>query len=49
MVLFARALSAAFPGATGQWQQVLVALGLISVGVGAFAGLAQGTFKRLVG
>jgi NADH-quinone oxidoreductase subunit N len=30
-----------------QWQQVLVAIGLISVGVGAFAGLAQRNLKRL--
>jgi NADH-quinone oxidoreductase subunit N len=48
MVLFARALAAAFPGATGQWQQVLVAIGLISVAVGAFAGLAQNNIKRLL-
>ena len=47
MVLFARLLGQAFGGAVGQWQQVLVALGLISVGVGAFAGLAQRNLKRL--
>jgi NADH-quinone oxidoreductase subunit N len=48
MVLFARALSAGFPGATAQWQQVLVAIGLISVAVGAFAGLRQSNIKRLL-
>lgn len=48
MVLFARALSAGFPGATAQWQQVLVALGLMSVAVGAFAGLRQFNIKRLL-
>jgi NADH-quinone oxidoreductase subunit N len=47
MVLFARALAQAFGGATGQWQQVLVAIALISVAVGAFAGLAQKNLKRL--
>ena len=40
-------LSDAFPGAVDQWQQVLVAIGLISVAVGAFAGLAQRNLKRL--
>src|SRR5262249_21651743 len=47
MVLFARALAQGFGGAVGQWQQVLVAIGLISVAVGAFAGLAQRNLKRL--
>jgi NADH-quinone oxidoreductase subunit N len=47
MVLFARALAQGFGGAAGQWQQVLVAIGLISVAVGAFAGLAQKNLKRL--
>jgi NADH-quinone oxidoreductase subunit N len=47
MVLFARLLAQAFGGAIVQWQQVLVALGLISVAVGAFAGLVQNNLKRL--
>jgi NADH-quinone oxidoreductase subunit N len=47
MVLFARLLGQGFGGAVPQWQQVLVVLGLISVGVGAFAGLAQKNLKRL--
>jgi NADH-quinone oxidoreductase subunit N len=47
MVLFARALGQGFAGAAEQWQQILVALGLISVAVGAFAGLAQKNLKRL--
>jgi NADH-quinone oxidoreductase subunit N len=47
MVLFARTLAEGFQGATGQWQQVLVAIALISVFVGAFAGLAQKNLKRL--
>jgi NADH-quinone oxidoreductase subunit N len=47
MVLFARLLAEGFGGAIVQWQQVLVAIGLISVAVGAFAGLAQRNLKRL--
>ncbi|CAN7353592.1 NADH-quinone oxidoreductase subunit NuoN [Phenylobacterium sp. LjRoot219] len=47
MVLFARALGQGFAGAAEQWQQVLVALALISIAVGAFQGLAQRNLKRL--
>ncbi|HEY9218968.1 MAG TPA: NADH-quinone oxidoreductase subunit NuoN [Phenylobacterium sp.] len=47
MVLFARILAEGFIGAVEQWQQVLIAIALISVGVGAFAGLAQRNLKRL--
>jgi len=47
MVLFGRALGQGFAGAAPQWQEVLIAIGLISVAVGAFAGLAQRNLKRL--
>jgi NADH-quinone oxidoreductase subunit N len=47
MVLFARALLEAFPGATEQWRQVVVAIAVISMLWGAFAGLAQRNLKRL--
>ena len=47
MVLFARVLANGFAGAADQWQQVLEALALISVAVGAFAGLVQKNLKRL--
>ena len=47
MVLLARILSEGFGGAVLQWRQVLVAMALISVAVGAFAGLAQSDLKRL--
>jgi NADH-quinone oxidoreductase subunit N len=47
MVLFARLLTTAFPGATDQWRQVVLILALLSVFVGAFAGLAQSNLKRL--
>jgi len=47
MVLFARLLAEGFAGATDQWRQVLVLIALLSIGVGAFAGLAQKNLKRL--
>ena len=47
MVLFARVLANGFAGAADQWQQVPVAIALISVAVGAFAGLVQKNLKRL--
>jgi len=47
MVLFARVLADGFAGAADQWQQVLVVLALLSVAVGAFAGLVQKNLKRL--
>jgi len=47
MVLLARILMEAFGGAVDQWRQVLIALAVISVAVGAFAGLVQNNLKRL--
>ncbi|MBO9709361.1 MAG: NADH-quinone oxidoreductase subunit NuoN [Caulobacter sp.] len=47
MMMFARVLGDAFPDAVGQWRQVLVITALLSVFVGAFAGLAQNNLKRL--
>ena len=47
MVLFARALAEGFGGAVDQWRQVLVVIALLSVAVGAFAGLVQKNLKRL--
>ncbi len=47
MVLLARALSEGFGSAIGQWQQVIVLVALMSIFVGAFAGLAQRNLKRL--
>ena len=48
MVLFARAVGQAFPGASFQWGQVVTAIAVISVAVGAFAGIAQSNLKRLL-
>jgi NADH-quinone oxidoreductase subunit N len=47
MVLFARALGDGFLGAAEQWRQVLIVIALLSVFVGAFAGLVQRNLKRL--
>ncbi len=47
MVLFARVLFDAFPGALDQWRQVVLAVAVISMLWGAFAGLAQRNLKRL--
>jgi NADH-quinone oxidoreductase subunit N len=47
MVLLARILAQSFGGALDQWRQVLVVMALMSVAVGAFAGLAQSNLKRL--
>jgi len=47
MVLLARVLVEAFGGAVDQWRQVLIALAIISVAVGAFAGLDKNNLKRL--
>ncbi|MDB5480340.1 MAG: NADH-quinone oxidoreductase subunit NuoN [Caulobacteraceae bacterium] len=47
MVLLARILTQSFGGAVDQWRQVLVVMALLSVAVGAFAGLAQSNLKRL--
>src|ERR1700743_1576349 len=48
MVLFARLLADAFPGAIDQWRQVVVILAVISFVVGAFGGLVQKDIKRLL-
>jgi NADH-quinone oxidoreductase subunit N len=47
MVLLARALTDAFPGALDQWRQVVVIIALASAFWGAYAGLAQRNLKRL--
>ena len=47
MVLFARLLAEGFGGAAEQWRQVLILIALLSIAVGAFAGLVQKNLKRL--
>jgi NADH-quinone oxidoreductase subunit N len=48
MVLFARTLESGFLGAHPQWQQVILAIAVISFVVGAFGGLMQRDLKRLI-
>jgi NADH-quinone oxidoreductase subunit N len=48
MVLFARAMMQGFPGAIHQWSQVVMAVAVISMAVGALAGLVQKNLKRLL-
>ena len=48
MVLFARALLEGFPDAIDQWRQVIMTIALISMAVGALAGLVQKNLKRLL-
>ena len=47
MVLFARALTDAFPGAVAQWRELIIILSVASMLLGAFAGLVQRNLKRL--
>jgi NADH-quinone oxidoreductase subunit N len=47
MVLLARVLNEAFGDSVDRWRQILVVAALLSVAVGAFAGLAQSNLKRL--
>jgi NADH-quinone oxidoreductase subunit N len=48
MVLFARLMVQGFPNAVFEWQQVIVAVAVISMAVGALAGLVQKNLKRLL-
>ncbi|MBL3574644.1 NADH-quinone oxidoreductase subunit NuoN [Rhodovulum sulfidophilum] len=48
IALFARVLFDAFGTVTGDWGQVLAVLALLSMFLGAFAGIGQRNFKRLM-
>jgi NADH-quinone oxidoreductase subunit N len=48
LVFFARALADGFPGAVEDWRQVLVVISIISMALGAYAGLVQKNLKRLL-
>jgi NADH-quinone oxidoreductase subunit N len=47
MVLLARLLTEGFGGAVAQWRQIIVVVAILSVAVGAYAGLRQTNIKRL--
>ncbi|MFA5592155.1 MAG: NADH-quinone oxidoreductase subunit NuoN [Micavibrio sp.] len=48
MALLMRMLYEAFPAAIIQWQQIICILAVLSMAVGAFAGLLQDNLKRLL-
>lgn len=48
LVVLARLLYEGFPQAVDQWRQVVLIVSLISMAVGAFAGLQQRNLKRLL-
>ncbi|MEM1161813.1 MAG: NADH-quinone oxidoreductase subunit NuoN [Pseudomonadota bacterium] len=48
MGLFARVVHDAFGGAVGDWQQVIAALSIVSMFVGAIAAIGQTNIKRLM-
>jgi NADH-quinone oxidoreductase subunit N len=49
MALFLRAILTPFPHALEQWRQVVVGISVLSMALGAFAGLGQTNIKRLMG
>jgi NADH-quinone oxidoreductase subunit N len=48
IALFTRVLVEAFGGITPQWQQIIVAIAIASMALGAFAALVQKNIKRLM-
>ena len=48
LVVLARLLYEGFPGAIDEWRQVVLIVSMISMAVGAFAGLQQRNLKRLL-
>src|SRR5262249_23664760 len=48
LALLVRATVAAFPGIGPQWQQVVTALAIPSMGLGAFSAIGQSNIKRLL-
>ena len=48
MILFLRAMLGAFPGAIHDWQQVVIAVSVLSMALGAFAAIGQTNIKRLM-
>lgn len=47
-VLLARILTGAFPSFVGQWQDIIIIISVLSMMVGAFAGVWQHNLKRLI-
>ncbi len=43
-----RVVMTAFPGAAGQWRQIIVFIAILSMALGAFGAIGQSNFKRLM-
>ncbi|HEX4043134.1 MAG TPA: NADH-quinone oxidoreductase subunit NuoN [Xanthobacteraceae bacterium] len=48
IAMFVRAAVMAFPGVTGEWQQIVVFVSIASMALGAFAAIGQRNIKRLM-
>src|SRR5579884_733786 len=48
IAMFVRTAVMAFPGITGQWQQILVFVSIASMALGSFAAIGQRNIKRLM-
>ncbi|MFZ0607241.1 MAG: NADH-quinone oxidoreductase subunit N, partial [Xanthobacteraceae bacterium] len=48
IAMFVRAAIMAFPGITGEWQQIVVFVSIASMALGAFAAIGQRNIKRLM-
>src|SRR5262252_1252296 len=48
LAVFTRATLTAFPGITGQWQQIIVFVAIASMALGSFAAIGQTNIKRLM-
>ncbi len=48
MAMVIRVILGAFPDATGQWQQIIIAISVGSMALGAFAAIGQTNIKRLL-
>jgi NADH-quinone oxidoreductase subunit N len=48
MAMVIRVILGAFPGVTAQWQQIIMAIAVASMALGAFAAIGQQNIKRLL-
>ncbi|MGL4728788.1 MAG: NADH-quinone oxidoreductase subunit NuoN [Bosea sp. (in: a-proteobacteria)] len=48
MALIIRVFVGAFPGAIGDWRQIIIFMAIASMALGAFAAIGQGNIKRLL-
>jgi NADH-quinone oxidoreductase subunit N len=48
MALITRVFISAFPGAIGDWRQIIIFMAVASMALGAFAAIGQGNIKRLL-